>query len=62
MRVCNNCRKSLSVANIRKIQIVGENGRFVSKADELALQQIELCPECAEQLSNELWSRYMHND
>ena len=39
MRVCDKCKKPISVANIRKVQIVDIDGHFASHEDEYALKK-----------------------
>ena len=39
MRVCDKCKKPISVANTRKVQIVDIDGHFVSHEDEYALKK-----------------------
>ena len=54
MRVCNKCKKRISVASIRKIQFVGGNGEFATPEEENLMSEIELCPGCVKKIANEI--------
>ena len=62
MRVCDKCKKPISVANIRKVQIVNTDGHFASREDEYTLKNIELCPECASKLTSEILEKYSYKE
>lgn len=62
MRVCDKCKKPISVANIRKVQIVDIDGHFASHEDEYVLKNIELCPDCTSGLTSEILEKYSYKD
>lgn len=62
MRVCDKCKKPISVANIRKVQIVNTDGHFASAEDEYSLKNLELCPDCASELTSEILEKYSYKD
>lgn len=62
MRVCDKCKKPISVENIRKVQIVNIDGHFASAEDAHVLNGIELCPDCASELTSEILEKYSYKD
>lgn len=62
MRVCDKCKKPISVANIRKVQIVDVDGHFASQEDEYSLKNLELCPACSSKLTSEILEKYGYKD
>ena len=60
MRVCDKCKKPISVANTRKVQIVNTDGHSASAKEEYSLKNIEICPDCASELISEILEKYSY--